>query len=104
DYRYSFLFGNFITLTNLKDHDWLRLAEQRLSPLYVSVHTTNPELRRTMVDGPRSGEIVEQVRRLGSLGISCHTQLGLCPTLKDGGAVDPSVADPAALRPLLPAL
>ena len=62
DYRYSFLFGNFITLTNLKEQDWRRLEEQRLSPLYVSVHTTNPELRRKMVDGPRSGEIIEQMR------------------------------------------
>ena len=51
DYRYSFLFGNFITLTNLKEADWRRLEEQRLSPLYVLVHTTNPELRRKMVDG-----------------------------------------------------
>ena len=69
DYRYSFLFGNFITLTNLKEQDWRRLEEQRLSPLYVSVHTTNPELRRKMVDGPRSGEIVEQIQRLGAMGI-----------------------------------
>ena len=79
DYRYSFLFGNFITLTNLKEHDWRRLEEQRLSPLYVSVHTTNPELRRKMVDGPRSGEILDQIERLGGLGITCHTQLVLCP-------------------------
>ena len=70
DYRYSFLFGNFITLTNLKEQDWRRLEEQRLSPLYVSVHTTDPDLRRKMVDGPRSGEIVEQIERLGDLGIS----------------------------------
>jgi len=101
DYRYSFLFGNFITLTNLKEHDWQRLAEQRLSPLYVSVHTTNPELRRTMVDGPRSGEIVEQLQRVGSLSISCHTQLVLCPTINDGDELDRSIADLAALRPIV---
>ena len=93
DYRYSFLFGNFITLTNLKEQDWRRLEEQRLSPLYVSVHTTNPELRRKMVDGPRSGEIVEQIQRLGAMGISCHTQLVLCPrstTATSWIAVSPS--------------
>ncbi len=101
DYRYSFLFGNFITLTNLKDHDWQRLAEQRLSPLYVSVHTTNPQLRRTMVDGPRAGEIVEQLQRIGSLGISCHTQLVLCPTINDGDELDRSIADLAALRSIV---
>jgi putative radical SAM enzyme (TIGR03279 family) len=99
DYRYSFLFGNFITLSNLKEQDWRRLEEQRLSPLYVSVHTTNPELRRKMVDGPRSGEIVAQIQRLGAMGIQCHTQLVLCPEINDGDELDRSVADLAALRP-----
>src|SRR5262245_42534350 len=101
DYRYSFLFGNFITLTNLKERDWQRLEEQRLSPLYVSVHTTNPELRRQMVDGPRSGEILEQLRRLGDLGISCHTQLVLCPEINDGDEVERSIAELAKLRPVV---
>jgi putative radical SAM enzyme (TIGR03279 family) len=99
DYRYSFLFGNFITLSNLKEQDWRRLEEQRLSPLYVSVHTTNPELRRKMVDGPRSGEIVEQIQRLGAMGIQCHTQLVLCPEINDGEELDRSITDLAALRP-----
>jgi putative radical SAM enzyme (TIGR03279 family) len=101
DYRYSFLFGNFITLTNLKEADWRRLEEQRLSPLYVSVHTTNPELRRKMVDGPRSGEILDQIRRLGDLGITCHTQLVLCPEINDGEEMERSIADLAALRPIV---
>jgi putative radical SAM enzyme (TIGR03279 family) len=99
DYRYSFLFGNFITLSNLKEQDWRRLEEQRLSPLYVSVHTTNPELRRKMVDGPRSGEIVEQIQRLGAMGIQCHTQLVLCPEINDGDELDRSISDLAMLRP-----
>jgi putative radical SAM enzyme (TIGR03279 family) len=101
DYRYSFLFGNFITLTNLKEQDWKRLAEQRLSPVYVSVHATNPDLRRKMVDGPRSGEILEQIQRLGSIGISCHTQLVLCPGINDGDELERSIADLAALRPIV---
>jgi putative radical SAM enzyme (TIGR03279 family) len=101
DYRYSFLFGNFITLTNLKEADWQRLEEQRLSPLYVSVHTTNAELRRKMVDGPRSGEILDQIRRLGDLGITCHTQLVLCPGINDGDELERSIADLAALRPIV---
>lgn len=99
DYRYSFLFGNFVTLTNLKEADWRRLEEQRLSPIYVSVHTTNPELRRKMVDGPRSGEIVEQIQRLASIGISCHTQLVLCPEINDDDELDRSIGELAALRP-----
>ncbi|HEU5343366.1 MAG TPA: DUF512 domain-containing protein [Ktedonobacterales bacterium] len=101
DYRYSFLFGNFITLTNLKEADWRRLEEQRLSPLYVSVHTTNPELRRLMVDGPRSGEIIEQIERLGRMGITCHTQLVLCPGANDGEELERSIRELTALRPVV---
>ena len=101
DYRYSFLFGNFITLTNLKEADWRRLEEQRLSPLYVSVHTTNPELRRLMVDGPRSGEIMEQIERLGRMGITCHTQLVLCPGANDGEELERSIRELTALRPVV---
>ncbi len=101
DYRYSFLFGNFITLTNLKETDWRRLEEQRLSPLYVSVHTTNPDLRRLMVDGPRSGDIIEQIERLGQLGITCHTQLVLCPGANDGEELERSIRELAALRPIV---
>ena len=101
DYRYSFLFGNFITLTNLKEHDWQRLDEQKLTPLYVSVHTTDPDLRRKMVDGPRAGDILAHIERLGSMGITCHTQLVLCPPINDGPQLERSIADLAALRPIV---
>ena len=101
DYRYSFLFGNFITLTNLKEKDWQRLDEQRLSPLYVSVHTTDPDLRRKMVDGPRAGDILDQIRRLGQMHITCHTQLVLCPAINDGEALERSIRDLAELRPIV---
>src|SRR5437868_5013647 len=99
DYRYSFLFGNFITLTNLKEHDWQRLDEQKLTPLYVSVHCTDPDLRRKMVDGPRAGDILAHIARLGSMHITCHTQLVLCPTINDGAQLDRSITELAALRP-----
>src|SRR5229473_5736545 len=99
DYRYSFLFGNFITLTNLKEQDWQRLDEQKLTPLYVSVHTTDPELRRKMVDGPRAGDIVDHIKRLGGMHITCHAQLVLCPTINDGAHLDRSIQDLAELRP-----
>src|SRR6266567_249221 len=101
DYRYSFLFGNFITLTNLKELDWQRLDEQKLTPLYVSVHTTDPELRRRMVDGPRAGEIIEHIQRLGSMHLTCHTQLVLCPTINDGPHLDSSIRELAELRPIV---
>jgi putative radical SAM enzyme (TIGR03279 family) len=101
DYRYSFLFGNFITLTNLKELDWQRLDEQKLTPLYVSVHATNPELRRKIVDGPRAGEIIEHIQRLGQLGLSCHTQLVLLPTINDGPELERSIRELIALRPIV---
>src|SRR5690242_15475323 len=101
DYRYSFLFGNFITLTNLKEQDWQRLDEQKLTPLYVSVHATNPELRRKIVDGPRAGEIMEHIQRIGNLGLSCHTQLVLMPTINDGEELERSIRELTTLRPIV---
>jgi putative radical SAM enzyme (TIGR03279 family) len=101
DYRYSFLFGNFITLTNLKEIDWQRLDEQKLSPLYVSVHATDPDLRRKMVDGPRAGDIIDHIKRLGDLGITCHTQLVQLPTINDGEHLERSIHDLTALRPIV---
>ena len=75
DYRYSFLFGNFITLTNLTEDDWERLAEQRLSPLYVSVHATDLALRRRILGSPAAPDVMQQLKRLGELGICLTTWL-----------------------------
>lgn len=99
DFRYSFLYGGFITLTNLKEQDWQRVAEEGLSPLYVSVHATEPEMRRQLLGNPRAPEIVPQLQRLGDLGVKVHTQLVLCPGLNDGAQLDRSISDLAALYP-----
>ena len=99
DYRYSFLYGGFITLTNLKEQDWARIAEERLSPLYVSVHATDPALRRRLLGNPRAPEIIPQLRRLAAAGIQAHTQLVLCPGINDGAALDQSITELAALWP-----
>lgn len=99
DYRYSFLFGNYITLTNLAEEDWDRLAEQRLSPLYVSVHATDLALRRRMLGNPAAPDVVKQLMRLGSLGIQVHTQIVLIPGLNDDQHLARTVADLAALHP-----
>lgn len=99
DYRLSFLHGNFVTLTNLVEDDWKRLEEQRLSPLNVSVHATEPVLRRRMLGNPHAPDITEQLRRLGSLGIQAHTQVVLCPGVNDGEHLDRSLRDLAALFP-----
>ncbi len=98
DYRYSFLFGNFVTLTDLTDADWARLEEQRVSPLYVSVHATEPELRRRILGHPNAPDIVAQLRGLGHLGIEAHTQIVLTPGLNDGAALTRTISDLAALR------
>ena len=99
DYRLSFLHGNFVTLTNLTDADWARLEEQRLSPLNVSVHATGLELRRQMLANPTAPDVIEQLRRLGDLGIRAHTQIVLCPGVNDGANLDQSVRELGALYP-----
>ena len=99
DYRYSFLFGNFVTLTNLTEEDWQRLEEQRLSPLYVSVHATDPELRQRILGTPAASDILGQLRRLAALGITIQAQIVLVPGLNDGAALQQTVSDLAALYP-----
>ncbi len=98
DYRLSFLYGNFITLTNLEERDWQRLAEQRLSPLYVSVQATEPDLRRRLLGGRPIPDVRAQIRRLGELGIAVHGQVVVCPGLNDGPALEQTVSDLWALR------
>ena len=99
DYRYSFLHGNFITLSNWTEEDWERVAEQHLSPLYISVHATDPELRRRMFGNPRLPDIRAQLRRLADLGIEVHTQIVVLPGLNDGACLDGTVDDLTALYP-----
>ena len=93
DYRLSFLHGNFVTLTNLSDDDWQRLAEQRLSPLHISVHATNLELRRRLLGNQTAPDILEQLERLAEMRIEAHTQVVLCPGVNDGAALDETVSD-----------
>jgi putative radical SAM enzyme (TIGR03279 family) len=97
DYRYSFLFGNFVTLTNLTEEDWSRLEEQRLSPLYVSVHATEPDLRRRFLGIKTAPDVLDQLRRLAELGIEVHSQVVLVPGLNDGPHLARTVADLEAL-------
>lgn len=91
DYRYSFLFGNFVTLTNLNERDWERLAEQRLSPLYVSVHATDLAMRRLLLGNIRAPDIMAQLARLFALGIRVHTQVVTCPGMNDGQVLEQTV-------------
>jgi putative radical SAM enzyme (TIGR03279 family) len=93
DYRHSFLFGSFVTLTNLADEDWARLEEQRLSPLYVSVHSTDPALRRRLLKHRAAPPILDLLRRLAGLGIDVHAQVVLLPGVDDGEHLDRTLAD-----------
>lgn len=101
DYRLGFLYGNFVTLTNLKDDDWQRIEEQHLSPMYVSVHATDPTLRAIMLGKADVPDVMAQIRRFGELGISVHTQIVATPGINDGAALHQSIRELAALYPVV---
>ncbi|MFZ9281804.1 MAG: TIGR03279 family radical SAM protein [Prochlorococcaceae cyanobacterium] len=93
DYRLSFLYGSYLTLTNLSEADWLRIEAQRLSPLYVSVHATDPELRSRLLVNPRAGQLLEQLRWLDERDLQIHAQVVVCPGLNDGPALLRTLTD-----------
>jgi putative radical SAM enzyme (TIGR03279 family) len=99
DYRLSFLYGNFVTLTNLSDADFERIRRFHLSPLYVSVHTTDGVLREQLLGSPRAGAIMEQLRRFAEAGIEMHTQVVLCPDYNDGESLKRTIRELAEMRP-----
>jgi putative radical SAM enzyme (TIGR03279 family) len=100
DFRLSFLHGNYITLTDLEEAELERIEAQHLSPLYISVHATDPALRHELLGRPRvSTEILPRLRRLARAGIRMHAQIVLCPDLNDGSHLERTVAELAPLHP-----
>lgn len=99
DSRLSFLFGNYITLTNLTQRDVDRIIEMHISPVNISVHTTNPELRVKMMGNPKAGEALSVLHQLAHAGITINTQLVLCPGWNDGEELRRTLADLAQLYP-----
>jgi putative radical SAM enzyme (TIGR03279 family) len=93
DYRLSFAYGNFATLSNLKDRDIARILEYRLSPLYISVHATPWEARKVLLNNPRVPNIVEQLTKLAEGGIQFHGQMVIVPGLNDGEVLEESFRD-----------
>jgi len=91
DYRLSFMYGHYVTLTNLREEDWERIVEQRLTPLYVSVHATNPAARLAMLVNPRAANIEQDLDRLAAGGISVHAQIVLCPGINDGSILEETI-------------
>ena len=93
DYRLSFLYGSYLTLTNLSDADWERIEQQRLTPLYVSVHATDPALRSTLLENPRAGKLLQQLEWFAQRKLQIHAQVVVCPGLNDGDALVNTLRD-----------
>ncbi len=93
DYRLSFLYGSYLTLTNLTEADWRRIEAQRLSPLYVSVHATDPDLRSRLLVNPRAALLMEQLRWFAERRLQIHAQVVVCPGLNDGSALESTLRD-----------
>ena len=93
DFRLSFTYGSYVTLTNLGPKGLARLVEQRISPLYVSVHATEPEVRERLLVNDRAGLIMDQLRELIDGGLEVHTQVVLCPEWNDGAHLDRTIED-----------
>ena len=93
DFRLSFTYGSYVTLTNLGPKGIQRLVDQRISPLYVSVHATNPELRVRLLKNDRAGLILDQLATLLDAGLEVHTQVVLCPEWNDGAELDRTIRE-----------
>lgn len=98
DYRLSYLQGTYITLTNLNDEDKKRIKRMHLGPFYVSVHTTNPDLRVKMLRNPNAGKIMENLQWFRKNKIPFHAQIVLCPGYNDGKELDRTLSDLAQLK------
>ena len=93
DFRLSFTYGSYVTLTNLGPRGLARLVEQRISPLYVSVHATEPDVRIRLLENERAGQILEHLRWFAENGLEVHTQVVLCPEWNDGDHLDRTIED-----------
>lgn len=93
DYRLSFLQGNYVTLTNMSDKDLDRIIEYNLPRINISVHTTNPELRKKMLNNKNAGKIMEQIHKLAVGGLNMNCQIVLCPGYNDGNELERTIED-----------
>ena len=101
DFRLSFLYGNFLTLTNVKECDYERIIKTHMSPLYVSIHATDSDVRRNMMKNKNAGNILDDLQRLIDNGITIHTQVVLCPGFNDGEILEKTFKDLVALAPMV---
>jgi putative radical SAM enzyme (TIGR03279 family) len=98
DYRLSFLYGSYLTLTNLTQREWERISQLRLSPLYVSVHATEPEVRIKLLKNPRAGQILQQLKWFEGRRLQIHAQVVVCPNINDGIHLERTLLDLASFH------
>ena len=99
DWRLSLMMGNYVTLTNVSDSEFERILARKASPLYISVHATDPAVRCTMLRNPHSGKLMERLQRLKENGLQFHCQIVLCPGFNDGDILKKTIEDLASLYP-----
>ncbi len=98
DYRLSFLYGSYLTLTNLPEREWQRIEQMRLSPLYISVHATEPEIRIRLLKNQRAGQILEQLKWFKKRRLQIHAQVVVCPGINDGKHLEQTLKDLASFH------
>lgn len=98
DYRLSFLYGSYLTLTNLSQKEWTRIEQMRLSPLYVSVHATEPGIRTKLLKNPRAGEILQQIKWFQQKRLQIHAQVVVCPGINDDEHLEKTLLDLASFH------
>lgn len=99
DWRLSFIMGNYVTLTNVSEREFERILNRRVSPLYISVHATDPEVRAQMMRNRTAGRLMERLERLAAAGLRFHAQVVCCPGMNDGDVLDRTLADLYRLYP-----
>jgi len=99
DVRLSFLHGQYVTFSDLSEEEFRKIVRYRLSPLYVSIHTASPDLRRRMLGNPRARDVMDVMRRLTRAGIVLHGQIVVCPGINDGEELSRTLARLSTLRP-----
>jgi putative radical SAM enzyme (TIGR03279 family) len=98
DYRLSFLYGSYLTLTNLTEREWQRIENMRLSPLYVSVHATEPDVRIRLLKNSRAGQILQQIKWFQKRRLQIHAQVVVCPGINDGIHLEQTLRDLASFH------
>jgi putative radical SAM enzyme (TIGR03279 family) len=93
DYRLSFLYGSYLTLTNLTSKEWQRIEKMHISPLFVSVHATEPDLRIRLLKNPRAGQILDHLKWLQARQLQIHAQVVVCPNINDGIHLERTLLD-----------